>query len=215
MATIDVIPGIHESTWQALCDKVALAAPHATWVHFDIVDGTMVPGETVTDFSRLSELKKEFPHLSFEAHLMVSNPEKYLKPLVDGGCTRLIVHVESNDPRRFFELAKYEDVEVGVAIDGPTEVEEIEPFLEEADMAVVMTAEAGSVGAPFLPEAVEKVKTIHQNFADLPIEVVGGITDETAKLTKETGATRLVSTHYLFQDANGIAERIEALKENI
>lgn len=209
---IDVIPGIHEKTWSDVVRDVGLVAPHVTWAHLDIVDGTLVPGETVTDFSKLSELCAQYPHLSFEAHLMVANPEKYLRQLVDGGVKRLIMHVESNDPRQFLELAKYEDVEVGIAVDGPTEVEQVEPFLEEVDFAVVMTAEAGSIGAAFLPEAVEKVKLIHQNFADLPIEVVGGITDKTAKAVKDAGATRLVATSFLFKDPQTITQAIELLK---
>ncbi len=209
---IDVIPGIFEKDWAGFVQKVALAAPYTKWIHVDLLDGSMVEGVTITDFSQLSALKDSYPNLSFEGHLMVASPDKYIKGLVDAGFNRLIAHVESNDPRRFLELAKFEEVEVGFAIDGTTEIDQIEPFIEEVDFVVILSAEAGEPGQPFLPEAVEKVKLLRQNYPDLPIEVVGGITDQTAKSMIDAGATRLVATNFIFKDPASVAQCIEALK---
>lgn len=208
---LDVIPGIFEQDWNEFAKKVGEAAPYARWLHTDVLDGTMTEETTLTDFSRLSELKLTYPDALFEAHLMVINPEKYIKSLVDSGFERLIAHVEANDPRRFLEAAKFEEVEVGLALDGTTEIEQIEPYLDEAAFVVIMTAEAGGPDRPFLPEAVEKIKLVRQNFPDLPIEVLGGITDETVKPVRDAGATRVVSTHYIFRNGD-VGAAIEALK---
>lgn len=143
---------------------------------------------------------------------MVANPEKYVAPLADAGFKRLIAHVEAHDTRLFLEKVQYEDVEAGIAIDGPTEFEQVEPYLEEIDTVLVMTIEAGFSGTPFLPETVEKIKLIHEGFANLPIEVDGGINDQTARIVKEAGATRLVSTSYLYKNIGNIAQIIEELK---
>lgn len=213
MSDIDVIPEIIETDWSEVEKKVALVAPHVSWVHVCVSDGTMGTDATLLpDFSHVPELIKQYPKLSFEARLLVASPEKYVRQLADAGFTRLIAHVESNDPRMFLEAAKFDEVEVGIALDGATEIDQVEPFLEEIDFVVVMTAEAGPVGGAFLPEAVEKIKLIRQNLPDLPIEAVGGITEATAKIVKEAGATRVVSSSYIFADVSDVGGRIETLQ---
>jgi ribulose-phosphate 3-epimerase len=214
---VDVIPGILEKEWGEIVRKIGLVAPYVPWVQIDILDDTLFPNSTFLEYRKdmlipfVKRSDTEGP-LGFEAHLMVANPEKFIKPLVDAGFTRLITHVESNDPRRFLDEAHYESVEVGIAVDGPTEFIEIEPFLEEVDFVLVMTIEAGYSGQPFLPETIDKIKNIHEAVPDLPIEVDGGIDDKTARLAKDAGATRLVSTTYIFQNPDNIHHAIERLK---
>lgn len=206
---IDVIPGILEKEWSEIERRIKLALGHVEWVQIDVADNTLVPNETLKDFTQFTPYSQK---LSLEAHLMVANPEKYIRPLVDAGFKRLIAHLEAADPRVFLDAARYEHVEVGIAIDGPTEIEQIEPYLEEIDCVLVMMIEAGFSGQEFGQENIEKIKAIHQGFPDLPIEVDGGINEQTAKLVKDAGATRLVSTSYLFKDPGKIVEAIERLK---
>jgi ribulose-phosphate 3-epimerase len=214
---VDIIPGINEKEWSEIERKIVLVAPYVSWVQIDIADETLVPNRTFTDFT--SDTFARIPgwddlqnNLSFEAHLMVANPEKYIHPLADAGFKRLIAHIEASDPRRFLDVAHYESVEVGMAIDGATEFEQIEPFLEDVDVVLVMTIEAGLSGQPFLPETLEKIKNIRRNVTDIPVEVDGGIDDKTARLVKEAGATRLVSTTYVFQDPERTEVAIDRLK---
>lgn len=211
MADDSIIIGIFEKDWDAVVAKVAIAAAAVKWVHITVADGTMGTDVTVTDMSGFAGLVADFPQLSFEVHLLSATPEKYIRELADAGVSRLIAHVESNDPRRFLAEVKYDEVEVGIALDGATEIEEVEPFLEEVDFVVIMSAEAGITGGTFLPEAIEKVKLIRQNLPDLPIEVVGGITDANIKAVKDVGATRIVSTAFVYQNPDGVAQAVEAL----
>lgn len=207
---IDVIPGIGPQTeWKTIEERLNLIAPFSKWAQIDFEDNTFVPNTTFLDFSAFSPVAEK---ISLEAHLMVAQPEKYLKQAVDAGFKRLIAHVEAHDPRVFFEQAEFEDVEVGIAIDGPTEFEQVEPYLEAADFVLVMTVEAGISGQAYLPECTEKIKSIHLYLPDLPIEVDGGINDQTARLVKEAGATRIVSTSYIFKDPANVAHAIETLK---
>jgi len=205
---IDVIPGILAKEWIPIQERIKLVEPYVEWVQIDVADNTLVPNTTFLDFPKFLTISRPF----LEAHLMVANPEKYIKPMADAGFKRLIAHVECHDPRVFLDQVKYEHVEVGVAIDGPTELDQVEPFLDEVDVVLVMTIEAGFSGQPFLSENLEKIKTIHQNFPDLPIEVDGGINDKTAQLVVEAGATRLVSTSYLYKSPGQIAHVIDRLK---
>lgn len=206
---VDVIPGILEKDFAEIERRVKLVAPYVSWVQIDVADNTLVPNETLVKFDQFDQLAKL---VQLEAHLMVAEPEKYIRPLADSGFKRLIAHVEAHDPRRFLDEAKYESVEVGMAIDGPTELEVIEPFLDSIDVVLVMTIEAGFSGQQLMPETLEKIKTIRRNFPDLPIAVDGGINEATARLVRDAGATRLVSTSYLFRDPEHIAEAIEKLK---
>lgn len=208
---VEIIPGILEKELSRIEAKIRLVSGLVDWVQFDIADSTLVNNLTFLEFDKLKTLV-EWGNFSSEAHLMVANPEKYIQPLVDAGFRRLIAHVEANDPRRFLEQVQYESVEVGIALDGGTDFEELEPFLDDIDVALVMTVEAGFSGAKFLPETVEKIRTIHRNLPDLAIEVDGGMNEATAKIVKEAGATRIVSTSYLFKDPTHVAGAIEQLR---
>lgn len=205
---VDIIPGIFEKEWNEVEHKIALVAPYVDWVQIEISDGTLVPAVTISQFDHLDS------SLSFEAHLMVADPVKYIRPLADSGFKRLIAHIECQDPRHFLDQAKYESIEACLAIDAPTDFDELEPFLDEIDGVLVMTAEAGETGRVFQPETVEKIRLIGKNFADLPIEVEGGVNNVTAKIVVEAGATRLVSTKYIFSNPSNIATAIQRLKSS-
>lgn len=206
----EVIPGIGTLTdWGEIEKRLNLVIGVAEWAQIDFADNTIVPNTTFLDVPKYAPFAQK---ISLEAHLMVASPEKYIKSLADAGFKRIIAHVEAHEPRLFFEKVKYEQVETGIAIDGPTDFDAIEPFLEEADSVLVMMYEAGFSGQKFQPEQLEKIKSIHSYLPDLPIEVDGGITDQTARLVREAGATRLVSTSYLFNNPANIAAAIEQLK---
>lgn len=211
---VTVIPGIFETDRKEIARKITLVAPHVDYIQIDIADNTIIPADTFKDISQLAPVIQRFSETGtkFEAHLMVGSPCEYLKSLVAAGFSRIIAHVECDDPREFLADARVYDIEVGLAIDTDSDFELLEPYLEDVDFVTVMTVEAGASGQVFEPESVEKIKTIHRNLPDLPIEVDGGMTPETAKLVKEAGATRIVSTSYLFASEGHIASSIEALQ---
>lgn len=209
---LDIIPGIFEKDFDQLVGKIELVAAHVTCVQIDIADKTLVEAESFLDFAKLAPVIGKYPHILFEAHLMVADPIKYIRPLALAGFKRLIAHVECTDPRRFLEEVEMESVEAGLAIDGGTEIEVIEPFLETLDGVLVMTIEAGASNLPFLPETVEKIRAIHEHYPDVPIEVDGGIDARTVKLVKDAGATRIVSTHFIFHDPSSAPDAIRQLK---
>lgn len=208
---MEIIPGIFEIDFEEIKRKISLVQDSVSWVQVDFSDGTLVPAQTFFDILKFAALIKQYDKhdnglpaarlpagqgrqghpLHFEAHLMVTNPEKYVRQLAEAGFERIIAQVEAADPRLFLEEAKLESVEAGLAMDSTTEIEQIEPLLEEVDCVLVMMAEAGSKAA-FQPENVEKVRLLRQHFPDLPLEAENGITRETAKLLTVAGATRLV-----------------------
>ncbi|MBI3577417.1 hypothetical protein HY086_05265 [Candidatus Gottesmanbacteria bacterium] len=210
---IDIIPAIFEKNWDEIVKKVELVAHDVDWVQIDIADGTLVPAETFLDFAKLGKFGQLGKSLSLEAHLMVASPEKYIRPLVEAGFKRIIAQVECNDPRLFLDEIDRESVEVGLAIDGPTPLEQIAPFLENLDVVLVMMAEMGATGLVLQSENVEKIRAIHQSYPDLAIEAEEGIDEHTAKVIVEAGATRAVVTKFLFSDVKNIATAIDQLKK--
>lgn len=210
---IDVTPAIFTNDNAVLVSQSDQLAPHASWIQIDLSDGTMVPDKTLMDIEKLKGVLASHPNTSFEAHLMVDNPVKYLKPLVDAGFKRIIAQVEAADPRQFLEDAQIESVEVGLALDGSSELDSIEPFLETVDLVVVMTVEAGVPDAPFLPESMEKMKSIRHHYPDLPIVAEGNIDERNASLLSDVGVSRIViSADTLLKDPGSIAATIEALQ---
>ena len=211
MAMFEVIPNITDLSIDAVRDKARIVAQHVSWVHLEISDQLLIPNVVGVDVGGLKDALKNMPLLSVEAHLLVVNPEKYLSLLVSAGVKRIIVQLESNDPRQILARAKYEEVEVVMAIDAPTEIEEIEPFLEEVVGVHVLTSEVGGEHPPFLPETVEKIVKIHQSFPDLVISAEGGIRKEEIRTLKEAGVTRIVTSKSVFADIGSVGEAIREL----
>ena len=212
---MDIIPGISESDIQEVERKVLLVSHLVPYVQIDIGDNTIIPCDLVHDVPLFAPIiqKGIKQGAKFEAHLMVAKPETYIGDLVAAGFSRIVAHVEAHDPREFLAEARTHEIEVGLAIDVDSDFDMIEPFLEEIDFVTVMTVEAGASGKVFEEEAVEKIKTIHRNLPDLPIEVDGGMTPETVKIVKEAGATRIVSTSYLFNNEQDIDSAIQVLQD--
>jgi len=211
---IQIIPGINEKNLQEIERKITSVAPHTECIQIDIADNTIISSETFLDIACLEPTVSLYGKTGtqFEAHLMVGKPQEYLKQLAEAGFSRVFAHVECIDPRDFLAEAGAYDMEVGLAIDVDTDFESIEPFLEEIDCVLIMTVEAGASGQDFESDAVEKIKIIHRNLPDLPIEVDGGMTPETAKIVTEAGATRIVSTSYIFKNEQDIPSAIAALQ---
>ncbi len=207
---IEIIPGILEKNFDDISKKISQVKDLAPWIHIDVLDNTLIQNVTYNLWESFKVFNGE---IKFEAHLMVSDPHKYVHSMAENGFDRLIAHVEAHTVREFIAEGRTAHIEIGVAIDGPSELEMIEPFLSEVDCVLVMMYKAGLSGQTFQPNHLPKIRKIHEEYQHLPIEVDGGISKESAPLVINAGATRLVSTSYLFwKNADRIAEAIEELK---
>ncbi|HSW87534.1 MAG TPA: hypothetical protein VLG12_00030 [Candidatus Saccharimonadales bacterium] len=193
---IEIIPGVLEQDWDAIEKKIELVKPFAKSIHVDLLDGKFAPNTTWLD---PKPFKKYADDLLLEVHMMVENPLSYLKPFADAGFKRFIGHIEKMPDLAEFVAQGELLGEIGLAIDTETPVENITVSYEDLDFVLVMTVKAGFSNQSFLPEMVDKVKQIRQKSAFIPIEIDGGISDETIVQAKEAGATRFVSTGFLFR----------------
>ncbi len=194
----EIIPGILEKEWGEIEKKIELVKPFAKTIHIDIIDGKFAPNTTFLD---PAPFKRYASDLFFELHMMVEEPIQYLKPWADAGFKRFLGHVEKMSNQAEFIAQGQMLGEVGLAVDGPTPVDAINVPLDDLDAILVMTIKAGLSGQEFMPEHLEKVKMFSQN-TWVPIGVDGGISDKTINEASESGATRFISTSFLFKGKN-------------
>lgn len=216
---IDVIPGVGPQKSFSLIEKrVKLVAPFCAILHIDIADGVLVPNKTHLDPTPYKKLIEETGK-DFELHMMVDNPFSTIESWVSVGFTRLLLHVEALKKTTNLEdkinriKTKHHDLQIGLALDHGTPVEAVFPYLRSIDTVLVMTIKAGFSGQTFVPELLEKVRKLRAQKEYLPIEVDGGINDETGRLAVEAGANRLVSTSYIY-NAESIEKAIWTLKNS-
>lgn len=207
----EVAANITDARIDEVVHRARIVSQFASWVHIELADQLLIPNVVGVDMHGLADAFTSLPQLSVEAHLLVINPEKYLTVLIEAGIKRVIVQIESNDPRQILGLAKYEEIEVIMAIDAPTQIEEIEPFLEEVVGVHVLTAEVGGDHPPFLPETVEKIIKIHQSYPDLFISAEGGIRKEEVRTLKDAGVSRIVTSRSIFADLGSVGNAITEL----
>lgn len=208
---MEIIPGILEKEWGEIERKINLvksftkSASAAAAIHIDIIDGKFAPNAT---FIGPLAFKKFTKDLFFELHMMVEDPVQYLKPFADAGFKRFLGHIEKMpDQVEFVSQAKALG-EVGLAIDGPTNLSLIKIPYEDLDCLLIMTVKAGKSGQKFDPKYLKKVddpstvlwKAWHRS--GLVIEVDGGINDQTIIEAKNIGATRFVTNSFIFNAKN-------------
>ncbi|MBU2461515.1 ribulose-phosphate 3-epimerase, partial [bacterium] len=133
-------------------------------LHIDIMDGRFVPTKSITAID-LSSCKTKIP---MEAHLMVENPEGYIKPFKEAGVMRFIFHFEATDrPEEVIEEIKENGLEAGLAINPDTSVGSIKHLLEKIDYLLLMSVYPGFYGAKFVPEVLDKALKVKRLRHDL------------------------------------------------
>lgn len=206
----EVIPGILEKEWAVIEKKIQTVLPFADAIHIDVLDGIFAENTTFLDPEPFAPYTKKVP---FEVHLMVDDPISYIKPFADAGFQRFIGHVERMPDQVAFVARAQEYGAVGLALDAKSSLDAITVPLDDLDFILIMTINAGFSGQKFLPEMANKVQAL-QKQADIVVEVDGGITDQTIVQAKEAGATRFVTTSFLFFHENP-HEAYKILKQSI
>lgn len=197
----EVIPGVLEQNWSEIEKKLAIIKPFSRTVHIDLLDGKFAPNTTFLDPAPFAKYSKEF---FFELHMMVDEPIDYLEQWAKAGMKRFIGQIEKMEDQIAF-VAKAQTLgEVGLGADAHTAPEAITVDYDDLDFLFVMTVKAGFSHQLFLPEALEKVRYLRGK-TTIPIEVDGGINDKTILEAKEAGATRFVSTGFLFNSEDPAA----------
>lgn len=192
---MELIPGVLEKDWHSIEKRLSTISTFSKFAHIDFIDGKFTENRTYLD---PSPFKRYSTKLFLEAHLMVVNPQEYIVPLARAGFKRFIGHIERMPSQSDFVKEAKMWGEAGLALDGPTDLDKLHIQPDELDCVLIFTADhVGSSGQEFDSSRLEKIKKLREQF-DISIEVDGGINKDTILKAKNAGATRFVSTGFLF-----------------
>ena len=212
---IQISPSLLSADFSRLGDEVkAVTDAGADIIHFDVMDGHFVPNITFGPMI-LKAIRKCSP-LPFEAHLMISEPQRYWKNFADAGADIIGIHIESVlDHASLIREIRSAGKKVCLTINPPTPVECLEPFIALVDEILVMTVNPGFGGQKFIEEIVSKIARLdeirRQKKTPFLIEVDGGINRETSRIVREAGADVIVTGNYIFSHKD-YRSRIEEVR---
>ena len=183
----------------------------ADWLHIDVMDGHFVPNITI-GVPVVQSIKK-VTQLPLDVHLMIENPEKYVKAFADAGADILTFHYEAvSDVEKVVTQIKSYGVKAGMSIKPKTSPKEVLQYLPLLDLILVMTVEPGFGGQKFMEDCAEKITEIKSVAAeDLIIQVDGGVNAQTARICTQFGANSLVAGNYIYKSSD-VTQAIYSLK---
>lgn len=211
--TIEISPSVLSADFGKLATEMAeVEAAGVRMVHLDVMDGHFVPNISF-GIPVIASIRK-YSKLFFDAHLMISEPEKYAERFVEAGANNVTFHIEvCKKPEKLIEKLHSLGVTAGICLNPETPVEAIEKVAPLCDMILVMTVHPGFGGQKFMPDAAKKIIRIREIVGpDIRIEVDGGIDAKTAGAVVSYGADTLVAGNAIFSKADRAAAINEILK---
>jgi ribulose-phosphate 3-epimerase len=219
MAGIGIVPSILSADFTRLGHQVRDATKAgADRIQIDVMDGHFVPNITMGPL--VVEAVRRSTDLPLEAHLMITNPERYVEAFAGAGADVIIVHQEvCPHLHRVVQQIKAAGKQAGVAINPSTPTFMLNDVLPFLDLVLVMTINPGFGGQELIPETLVKVSAIREALAarglSRDVEVDGGIHEATAGLAVKAGANLLVSGSGIYNDKESVADAMATLRRAI
>ena len=166
-------------------------------IHIDVMDGHFVPNITVGPF--IVKAIRRLTKLPLDSHLMIEHPEKYLGSFAEAGTDGITVHAEACEGHLEEVIRKIRSLglKCGVSLKPATPLAQIERFLSQVDMVLLMTVNPGFGGQSFMMDVIPKIEKLREKFSG-DIQVDGGINKDTAPLAIRAGANVLVAGTAIF-----------------
>ncbi len=188
----------------------------ADMFHLDVMDGVFVPN--ISFGQRMVKTIRKYTRLPLDVHLMVTRPERYASEFIECGADYLTIHYESTTALAYtLDFIRSKGVKSGIAISPDTPAEAVFPYLDKADMVLVMSVYPGFGGQKFIPSALDKIKKISAEIKrrnlDTIIEVDGGIGTGNAGQIWDAGADAVVAGTAVFEAPNPV-EAIKGIKNS-
>ena len=216
-ARVVIAPSLLAADFGRLREEVAsVTEAGADWLHFDIMDGRFVPNISFGT-QVLSALR---PHsaLPFDVHLMITPVDPFIAAFAEAGADHILIHPEAGPHlNRSLKQIRRLGAKAGVVFNPSTLPQTIEWMMDEVDLILVMSINPGFGGQSFMTSQLRKIERLREMIddtgRDIPLEVDGGVTPETARLCVAAGATALVAGTAVFKGGpHRYAENIRALR---
>lgn len=209
-----IAPSILSADFARLADEIKkVEDAGADAIHVDVMDGHFVPNITIGP--PVVQKIRGVTKLPFDCHLMIEEPQRYIEAFVEAGADWISVHVEACDLKELLPMIKGLKVRAGCAINPPTPVQKILPYLHLSDFVLVMTVNPGFGGQKLIEPCVEKIAAIKsyidKHNLNIPIEVDGGINKNTVSAVKQAGASIIVAGNAIFS-AKNYSDAIKSLR---
>ena len=177
----------------------------AHWFHLDVMDGVFVPN--ISFGMPIINAIAEHATKTLDAHLMIIDPDRYIKTFADLGVDYLTVHYEACPHlHRTLQAIKAEGMKAGVALNPHSNINLLEDTINDIDLVCIMSVNPGFGGQSFIENTYSKVeklkKMIIKKNASTLIQIDGGVTNKNAKQLAEAGADILVAGSYIFRSKN-------------
>lgn len=196
-------------------DIEMLNSSAAEWVHIDVMDGVFVPNISF-GFPVIAAVKKHSKKF-MDVHIMIVNPEKYVKRFAEAGAGMLTFHYEAaENPDAVIELIRNEGMKVGITINPDVPVSVLKPYIARVDMVLLMTVFAGYGGQKFIPESYDRIAELReyiiQDNPECLIQVDGGVSLDNAAKLYSCGVNVLVAGSSVFNAEDPVSTIEKLLK---
>ena len=184
-------------------------------IHLDVMDGHFVPN--LTFGPKTIKALRRATEAPFDAHLMISEPSRYIREFIDAGCDSITLHVEIDEPLApTLQAIRDAGRAAGLSVKPGTPLSALEPYQELLDIILIMTVEPGFGGQKFMPDPARKILPARQLLKHRPVggevHVDGGINRETAELVGGLGVDILVVGSALWIKGHDMAREIRLIK---